>query len=179
MPPSPSTPQVGTHVLPALALILAADTLLARCACPRPIEALLDESAHLATAFLTLAALPLPRTLPFAGGAALGAILIDADHVPMELGRDFLTRGTERPVPHSLPTFGALLLLSRASPAPVRAVLLGAACGFATHLLRDLGTGGVPLLWPLSKRKVQISYGVYAALLLAARGRVWWRARTP
>lgn len=177
MPPAPACPQLAPLQLPALALIVTADLLRAHYDCPRLITALLDESAHLATAFLILAALPLPRTLHFKGGAALGATLIDADHLPMELGRDFLARGTARPVPHSLPTFGVLLLLSRARPEPLRSVLAGAACGFATHLLRDLGTGGVPLLWPLSKRRVHIPYGLYGALMLGCGTRSCWRVR--
>lgn len=180
MPASPPRPfaQPERGVLPALALILAADILLANHDLSRPVEALLDEPAHLATAFLLLAALPAPRARPFVLGVALGALGIDADHVPGELGFDIITRGTGRPVTHSLATCAALLLLSRALPDPVRAVTAGAASGVLAHFARDLGTGGLPLLWPVSKRRVRIPYAAYLAILGVAGGGVWWRARS-
>ncbi len=168
-------PERGT--LPALALILAADALLSQYDFARPAEALLDEPAHLATAFLLLAALPVPRVRPFLLGAALGAVGIDGDHLPGEFGWNIITRGTGRPVTHSLATCGALLLLARALPGPARTATVGAACGVLAHFVRDMGTGGVPLLWPVSKRRVRVPYGVYLATLLAAGGGVWWRAR--
>jgi len=179
MPASPSFPfaQPERGVLPALALLLVADALLANHDFSRPDEALLDEPAHLATAFLLLAALPVPRSRPFVLGAALGAIGIDSDHVPGEFGWDIITRGTGRPVTHSLATCAAFLLFSRALPAPGRTVIVGAVCGILAHFARDLGTGGLPLLWPVSKRRVRVPYAAYLAILGVAGGGVWWRAR--
>ena len=109
-------------------------------------------------------------------GAALGAVGIDVDHLPGELGWDIITRGTGRPVTHSLATGAALFLLSRALPTPARAVLAGAASGVVAHLARDLGTGGLPLLWPASERRVRVPYGAYLTTLLVAGGGMWWRA---
>ncbi len=175
-PPLISFVQPERSILPALALILSADALLARYDFSRLVEALLDEPAHLATGLLLLAALPAPRSRPFVLGAALGAVAIDADHVPGEFGWNIITRGTGRPVTHSLATCGALLLLSRALPETARAATVGAACGVLAHFVRDLGTGGLPLLWPVSKRRVRVPYGVYLAILFAAGGGAWWRA---
>jgi hypothetical protein len=42
------------------------------------------------------------------------------------------------------------------------------ALGVALHLLRDLPTGGAPLLWPLARWPVGYPYPVYLCLLLAA-----------
>lgn len=180
MPAPPIVPfaQPERGVLPALALILAADALLANYDCSRPVEALLDEPVHLATAFLLLAAPPVSRSGAFMVGAALGAIGIDGDHVPGEFGWDIISRGTGRPITHSLTTCAALLLLARALPGTARTATIGAACGVLAHFARDIGTGGVPLLWPVSKRRVRVSYGVYMAALLAAGGQIWWRARS-
>ena len=164
-------------VLPALAFVLAADALLANRDFSRPVEALLDEPAHLATAYLLLATLPGMPAQPFALGVALGAVGIDADHVPGELGSNIITRGTGRPVTHALATSGALLLLSRALPDPARTLIAGAACGVLAHFVRDLGTGGLPLLWPVSKRRVRVPYGVYLATLGVSGGVAWRRAR--
>jgi len=98
--------------------------------------------------------------------------------VPGEFGWDIITRGTARPVTHSLATCAALLLLSRALPAPGRMVIVGAVCGVLAHFVRDLGTGGLPLLWPVSKRCVRVPYATYLAILGVAGGRMWWRARS-
>lgn len=180
MPAPPTSPfaQSGRGALPAVALILVADALLANNDLPRPVVALLDELAHLATAFLLLSALSAVGSRPFAVGAGLGAIGIDGDHVPGEFGWDIITRGTGRPVTHSLATYGALLLLACALPGAARTATMGTACGVLAHLVRDLGTGGVPLLWPASKRRVRAPYGAYLATLLGAGGGSWWRARS-
>jgi inner membrane protein len=175
-PPLPSA-RIEHGVIPALALILAADALLANRDFSRPVEALLDEPAHLATAFLLLSALPAPRSLPFVAGLVLGAVGVDGDHVPGELGLDIITRGTGRPVTHSLPTSAVLLLLSRALSGGGRVGMVGVACGVLAHFVRDIGTGGLPLLWPISKRRVRAPYGVYAAALLVSGGAAWWSAR--
>lgn len=177
VPPIFPSAQPGRDILTAFGLILAADALLANHDFSRPVEALLDEPAHLATAFLLLAALPAPHSFPFMVGAALGAVGIDGDHVPGEFGWNIITRGTGRPVTHSLATCAALLLLARTLSGTARTATVGAACGALAHFARDIGTGGVPLFWPVSKRRVRVPYGVYLAALLAAGGGTWWRAR--
>lgn len=154
--------------LPALAFIIVADDLLVRYEPSRVVTGLLDESAHLATASLLVAALPLPRSDPFLLGALAGAVLIDADHLPGEFGWDIITRGSGRPMPHSLPTIGLTLLITTLARGPWRAALSGATCGLLTHLMRDGATGGMPLWWPRDKRRVQIPYAWYFMLLAGA-----------
>lgn len=168
--PRPPTALRDTRLLAAaFGIVLGADWLIAHRDTERPIQALLDESAHLATALL-LAAAARNDVPPSAAllGLACGATLIDADHVPLECGYDLLTRGLCRPFPHSLGTVGALTLASFARAGTARSFLSGAAAGAATHLLRDLASGGVPLLWPFSRRKITLPYGLYVALLASA-----------
>lgn len=159
-------------VFPALALIIGLDTFLHRREPSRLVTGMLDESAHLLTASILVAALPLPRDELFLRGALAGAVLLDLDHLPGEFGSALLTRGAGRPLPHSLPTVAALLAC--AAPASVcgRPFFLGAATGVLTHFLRDMATGGAPLRWPRDKRRVTIPYGAYPALLAVAGLRV-------
>lgn len=155
-------------------VVLAVDGALLWTSPPRVVLALLDEPAHLATAGLLLAAAvalrgrPLP--LPLLVSALAMSVLIDVDHVPMDLfGSDVLTAGTRRPYSHSLTT--PLVLATVAALLPrgrARLVLAGAALGVLLHLWRDLATGGASLLWPLSLHNVATPYWLYAASLVAA-----------
>jgi inner membrane protein len=171
-------------VLPwlALTLVLGIDLLFGQLlfGSPRaalPVAATLDESAHLATALLLSRALGLARARPVAWGVAAGAVLVDVDHLPLELGWDFLTQRTNRPYTHSLLVVGGLVLLACLLAGSRRQLLLGAAFGLATHLVRDMATGGVPLLWPLAEARVTIPYGAYAAGLTIAATLATARAR--
>lgn len=146
---------------------------------PLPVAALLDESAHVATAALCLGAFHPDATPAFVAGAALGAVLIDADHLPKRLGWDVLTTATERPCTHAAATILAALLVAMRAEGARRELALGAAFGLAAHLARDAVTSdaGVPLLWPLTPRRLTLPYGLYAALLLLAWGAIVRRPR--
>jgi inner membrane protein len=155
-------PRVATTLL-LLATVLVADGLLHLLNPPYPALGLLDEPAHLATAALVVLAIA-PRHRVFAVSALVSAVVLDLDHLPQELGSDLLTRHTSRPVTHSLA--GLALIVAAAGLSRRRAVVAGVACGIASHLLRDLATGGgVPLLWPLTDSELQIPYAIYVALL--------------
>jgi inner membrane protein len=142
-----------------------------------------DEVAHEATAILTIAAVcglaPKVFKDPGVVAAAVGAIVIDLDHVPQLLGYDFLTRGTERPYTHSLLTPAVLGAAALACPAR-RRIFIGLSTGVGIHFLRDVATGpGIPLAFPLSKSMVLLPYGTYAAVLGAFAARASFRARAP
>lgn len=160
--------QPWRFVLPGLALILVADDFLARYEPSRAITGMFDESAHLATAYLFSSLAPVPSRLSFLVGTFAGAVLIDADHLPSEFGWDIITRGSGRPVPHSLPTVGLLLLAALPLRGYRRLLVAGAAFGVVTHLVRDMATGGVPLRWPRDRRHVRIPYALYLTLLAMA-----------
>jgi inner membrane protein len=136
----------------------------------------LDWSAHIATAVLLLANLPIKIGPAFTTAALVAAIAIDLDHVPGFLGSDVLSEGTPRPYPHSLAT--VLLLAGAGARLRGRAgtVLLGLAFGVLAHLLRDIATGdGIPLLWPLTQVGVQIPFWIEAAAIGALATRAWHR----
>jgi inner membrane protein len=134
---------------------------------PVPVLGLLDEPAHVATAWLGLAALA-PRVMPRRTWwvALAASVIIDVDHVPLYLtGGAFAVDGG-RPPTHCLLTVSALLLLGATGSTSRWA--LGAAAGVLLHLLRDLATGpGVPLLWPYIEASARIPHAVYVAVLVA------------
>ena len=108
---------------------------------------MLDETAHLALGLL------LARRSREPLAALAGAMLIDADHLPSELGHEWLRHGgSGRPYPHALVTLVVVALASRAT-----------AVGLAVHLARDLTDDetGVRLLWPLSNRDFAVPSWLY------------------
>lgn len=151
----------------ALAVVLAADTMLRRPVRLRLLAALLDEPAHVATTFLCLGGTRDRLGNVSLGSAVLWGVLIDADHVPSDVLNWYEPNpAAVRPAPHALWTVALLLTAARRTDR-ARPWFLGAALGVATHLLRDLATGGAPLWWPLSRRAVTIPPGAYYGLLLA------------
>lgn len=150
----------------AIAAIVGIDAWLD--AGPRTLlqEGFADETGHLLTTAIMLAALTPFASRRFVLGALLGSVLIDLDHLPLILGSDLLTASTNRPFPHALLTIAIVLLLSSAPR--LREFALGAAVGLASHFLRDMATStaGVPLLWPLRSTGVVIPYAAYLAVLL-------------
>lgn len=130
---------------------------------------LLDESAHLASTALALEAIG-TRDRRLTTGALAAGVLIDVDHVPHEIfGWRALTEGSPRPYSHSLATIALILALARVLSERSRTVLQGVSFGLVTHFLRDAsdGTGGLPLLWPLSRRGVRLPATVNAPMILA------------
>jgi inner membrane protein len=158
----------------ALAAVLGLDLLLAARRWPVPIEAVLDEPAHLLTAGLLALAAGV-RSGRVLAWALAGAVLIDLDHVPLYLGAEVTTDGG-RPISHSVTT--VLLLLAAAGAWRAQRTRLAAlALGVVLHVVRDLATGpGVPLLWPLLPGSVQVPYAAYLGLLVAALAAVAARA---
>ena len=158
----------------AVGMVVGLDVVLSTTSAPRAVRALLDEPAHLVTAGLLLVAAaglrgrPHPRWLLVSALAM--SVLIDVDHVPMDLfGSDVLTAGTRRPYSHSVTT--PLVLAAVAALLPrgrARLVAAGAAVGVLLHVWRDLATGGASLSWPLSTVNVTVPYWLYAASLVVA-----------
>jgi inner membrane protein len=136
---------------------------------------LLDEIAHAATAAICLLATWRAFSIWFAAGCLGGAVLIDFDHLPAILvsGEGALDAG--RPYSHSIATLLILLVLSGLLTRGGRSLALGASFGVATHLVRDMATGGVPLFWPLDNRSVEIYYGLYGGVMVLLAGIVLYR----
>jgi hypothetical protein len=137
----------------------------------RVLAGLLDESAHLVTGSLAVAALP-ASSGRLARAALVGSVVLDADHVPDALGVRWLRVGHSRPVTHSLPGIAGLAFAAaRLDPGPGRSeAAMGLLLGLGAHLTRDLATGttAVLLLWPLSSRRFRIRYRCYAAAMMGA-----------
>jgi inner membrane protein len=166
---------ICAHPLWTAAGIGIADILLQLNFLQWPLGAVLDEPAHLATAVLLLAVLARrPLRAAMMCGVVLGSVLIDADHIPIALAFRPLVAATGRPYTHGLLTVVVVLVLSRCFRGDWRALVAGISLGIALHLVRDMATGGVPLLWPLYWHSMEWPYPVYGALILA----VAWMLQT-
>jgi inner membrane protein len=161
-------------LLPPVLLVAVAldDALLLPRAPSYLVLGLLDEPAHLATSLILLVAVAalLARAgravrTGFAVGLVLAGNLIDADHLPMVLGSDMITAGTPRPYSHSVTLLMLVILAALVGRGRVRAVAAGVAVGVAGHLIRDLGTAPIALLWPLSPQGLTVPHRLYLALL--------------
>jgi inner membrane protein len=164
----------------ALATVVLLDAVLAAEHRPVVIEGLLDEPAHLLTAWLLLAALLPERHRRLRPWALLGAVAIDLDHVPLYLWGVGTATLEGRPVTHSLTFVLVLLILARVL-ARWRLPLVGLALGVCLHLVRDLATGpGVALAWPATNVSVLAPFVGYQVLLvLATAAAVLRPSRTP
>jgi inner membrane protein len=134
---------------------------------PVVVVGLLDEPAHLLTAYVLLLAMGRPLVPDRRDAWALaGAVLIDVDHLPQFLGFPGWAVAGGRPPTHSLAL--VLILLGAGLVGRRVAVARYLAIGVLLHFVRDLATGpGVPLLWPLHG-SVLLPYPGYAALLCLA-----------
>jgi hypothetical protein len=142
-------------VVPPLAvgLIVLVDRRIWTGGIPLPAKAVADETAHLATTACLLSLLGGGRSRPFYAGAALGSVALDVDHVPMyALARP----RTYRPKTHSFPAVVLVAVAAAGARGRRRAILEGVTFGLVSHLVRDVLTGGAPLLWPLSGRVMRI-----------------------
>ncbi|MGY5891587.1 metal-dependent hydrolase [Blastococcus deserti] len=138
---------------------------------PVPVVALLDEPAHLLTAWLVLSALPGERPRAWVPWALVGAVAIDVDHLPLYLSSADVAAPGGRPFSHSPATLAVLAVTAAGTRGRLRTAALGLAGGVVLHLLRDLATGpGVPLLWPLTDAGVRVPYAAYLAVLAAVAG---------
>lgn len=152
--------------LAALATVVVLDLALAARSWSVPVEAVLDEPAHLLTAWLLLAAMGV-RSRQVLVWALAGAVLIDLDHLPLYAGFA-VTAGDGRPVSHSLATVLVLLVAAGAWRSQ-RTRLAALALGVGLHVTRDLASGpGVPLLWPVLGNSGPVPYVVYLTVLVVA-----------
>jgi membrane-bound metal-dependent hydrolase YbcI (DUF457 family) len=173
-----SRPSLRGLVLIA-ALLLIGDQALRFAKDGSLLAALPDETAHLMTGALLLAALPQARERAFTVGVLAGSVLIDADHLPGRLGIDAFTQGTDRPYSHSLLTLALLLILALVWRAR-RPMSLGLFVGVAAHFARDLteSSAGVPLLWPWSYHSYRLPHASYLVGTAVLGAVALWRLRS-
>ena len=110
--------------------------------------------------------------------ALLASTLIDLDHIPGQLGYDWLTGGGPRPYTHSLATVAVLLLLAWTWRRH-RRIFLCLALGVCSHLWRDLAEpagSAVSLFWPVTDRGVHLDPAVYLGSIGICAAVAFWRA---
>jgi inner membrane protein len=168
VPPGSRSRRIVAAVASVLAVlcIVGLDRIAAARSWPIPVIGLLDEPAHLLTAWLVLNAVTRARTRSWPW-VLLGVVAIDVDHVPLYLLGGPIAVGGGRPVTHSLITVLVLLVVAVAVRR-ARAATGGLAAGVLLHLLRDVATGpGVPVWWPVQPDSVLLPYRLYLFVLVA------------
>jgi membrane-bound metal-dependent hydrolase YbcI (DUF457 family) len=151
-----------------------------RCAKGTPARGVLDIACHLGTAgAVLLPVLPQVRHRRlFSLTALLSAVALDLDHIvaarSLEM-RSWMTMPS-RPPTHS---FVALLLAAWSIERlrPGRRLWLAISLGIGSHLLRDLATGGAPVLHP--KRIASLPHPVVVAILALLSTSAWVLASLP
>jgi hypothetical protein len=131
---------------------------------PLRYHALFETAGHLMTALVVALGikamrLPIPTWSILAGGLLpdLGYILVVADVLPS-------VEGSSRNGSHALAPI--VLVASVGFVHQTRAgIWLGVAIGALSHVWRDMGTGTVPLMWPLTDTVYGTSFNRYLAVL--------------
>ena len=150
--------------LGCLATVAAADLTLHRRKPPWILVGLFDHPAHLATGAL-IALNVRGRPKRWRRACLAGSLIADVDHIPLALRPQLPTTDDPRPLSHCLL---AVAPVAAAAGVTQSERLHGLAVGMLAHYLRDLGVGsGVPLLWPLTSRSLNVPYAVYLAACVA------------
>jgi len=141
--------------------------------------ALCDGLSHAALGLVTSlpAARYAPRPKRVLTGALLGALAIDLDHVAAarSIRLERCMTMPQRPATHSLAVAAALTGLVAGWD---RYLGIGLGLGLGSHLVRDLVTGGAPLVHP--RRVVQLREHLAVPLVLGlAAGGSWLMRRLP
>lgn len=126
------------------------------------IHGIYDEAGHLLTALmialgLRALRLPVPVWSVLAGG-----VVLDVGHVMIQLDFSEPVMGSSRNGTHSLLAVAIIALVGFIDRRHAN-VWLGIALGALSHLWRDLGTGLVPLAWPISDELWGTSFRRYLA----------------
>ncbi len=126
-----------------------------------------DETAHVLTTLLVLWAIGGPLFDRLLVPALVASVAIDLDHIPGDLGYDWLTKGTPRPYTHSLLTI-VVVLLAALCWRGRRDMWLSVAVGLTIHFWRDLSEpgSGVALMWPVSDARWSLSHLSYLIVMV-------------
>lgn len=121
-----------------------------------------DELGHLLTALVAaigVRALRLPVPL---WSVLLGGVVLDLGHVLQMLGYVNALEGSTRSGSHSIAVVVLLACLGFLDRRRAN-IWLGIAIGAISHLWRDMGTGTVPLMWPITETVYGTLYTRYLA----------------
>ena len=130
-----------------------------------------DETAHVLTTLLVLWAFSGRFFDRLLVPALIASVAIDLDHLPGQLGYDWLTKGTPRPYTHSLLSI-VVVLLAALCWKHRRDLWFGIALGLAIHFWRDMAEpgSGVALMWPFSDASWSLSHVSYLFVMALAIG---------
>ena len=130
------------------------------------IHGLYDEAGHLLTALMIAVGLRALRLSIPVWTVLLGGVVLDAGHVMTLLDVAEPIAGSSRNGSHSVL---AVVLLALVGFLDTRHAnfWLGISLGALTHLWRDMGTGTVPLAWPVSDHVWGTSFSRYMVGLLS------------
>lgn len=129
------------------------------------VHGLIDESGHLLTALMAalgVRALRLPIPL---WAVLVGGVVLDGGHLLTGAGLVHAVPGSSRDGSHSLVVVAAIAAVGFLD-ARRATVWLGLALGALTHLVRDMGTGTVPLLWPVVMSVESTTFTRYLSLMV-------------
>lgn len=131
---------------------------------PLALHGALDVAGHLATALIIAVAVRALRLAIPVWSLLLGGIVLDFGHVLTDL--DVLERlqGSSRNGSHSLAVVATLAVVGLIDRRRAN-IWLGIAMGATSHLWRDMGTGTVALLWPLTETVYGTEFKRYLAVL--------------
>lgn len=126
------------------------------------IHGVYDELGHLLTALVAaigVRAMRLPVPL---WSVLLGGVVLDLGHVLQMLGYANALEGSSRSGSHSISVVILLACLGFLDRRHAN-IWLGVGIGAVSHLWRDMGTGTVPLMWPITETVYGTLYTRYLA----------------
>lgn len=128
------------------------------------LHGMFDVTGHLLTALVVgigVRALRLPVPL---WSILIGGIVLDVGHVLTYYDIADQLQGSSRNGSHSLIVVAILAIVGFIDRRHAH-IWLGVAMGASSHLWRDMGTGTVPLLWPLTETVYGTLFNRYLAVL--------------
>ena len=123
-----------------------------------------DELGHLLTALVAAIGVRSLRLPVPVWSILVGGLVLDLGHVPGVLGYVNALEGSSRNGSHSLSVVVLLACLGFLDRRHAH-IWLGVAIGATSHLWRDMGTGTVPLLWPVRDTVYGTLFSRYVAVL--------------
>jgi membrane-bound metal-dependent hydrolase YbcI (DUF457 family) len=131
------------------------------------VHGILDEVGHLLTALMIAMGIKALRFPVPVSSILIGGVLLDVGHIMLQLDFTEPIEGSSRNGTHSV--FALILLACIGFFDQRRAnVWLGVTLGALSHLWRDMGTGNVPLVWPLLENVDGTTFTRYMIGLLGA-----------
>lgn len=113
------------------------------------IHGIYDETGHVLTALMVALGLRAMRLPVPVWSVIVGGVILDVGHVMIQLDFSESVTGSSRNGTHSIAAVILIALIGFIDRRHAN-IWLGLTIGAVSHLWRDMGTGLVPLAWPLS-----------------------------